>query len=103
MAIDKTIDLALINQLAQLAGLYLNNNEQIRLKDDLSQILAFINQIKAIDTTNIEPMSNCVLEQRLRQDIVIEIVDSEQQAKFQKLAPQIMNGLYCVPKVKENC
>ena len=100
MASDKTIDLALIDKLTQLTGLYLDDNEKISIKADFSQTLAFIDQIKAIDTTDIEPMSHCVIAQRLRQDIVTETVDTAQQAKFQKLAPQIIDGFYCVPKIK---
>lgn len=74
-----------------------------KLKTDLAQIVAFINQIKAIDTTGIEPMSHCVIKaQRLRQDIVTEIVDREQQAKLQQAEPQsTVDGFYRVPKIKE--
>ena len=102
MAIDKTINLALIDKLAQLVGLYLSDHEKNRLMTDFPQILAFINQVKAVDTANIEPMPHCVIRQHLRQDIVTEVVDKKQQTKFQKLAPQIIDGLYCVPKVKDD-
>ena len=65
----------------------------------LSGIFALIEQMQAVDTTGIEPMShaqNVVL--RLRDDAVTE---SDQHELFQSVAPQVEAGLYLVPKVIE--
>lgn len=116
MTTDYIINFSVIDKLAQLASLDFNEQEKCRLKNDLAQILAFIKKIKNIDTSNIEPMSHCVIkQQRLRQDVVTEVVDQQQQMKKQNMALQIniskdtgkkvnedgSNNFYCVPKMKK--
>lgn len=66
---------------------------------NLSDILAFVAQMSAIDTTGVEPMAHPLdAVQRLRED---EVSEGDQRAAFQAIAPQVEQGLYLVPKVIE--
>jgi aspartyl-tRNA(Asn)/glutamyl-tRNA(Gln) amidotransferase subunit C len=65
----------------------------------LSGILGLIEQMQAVDTTGITPMSHSQdVTQRLREDVVTE---ANNRAAFQAIAPQVQDGLYLVPKVIE--
>ena len=65
----------------------------------LGGVFQLIEQMQAVDTSGIEPMSHALdVVQRLREDIVTE---SDQHEMFQAIAPQVEGGLYLVPKVIE--
>lgn len=65
----------------------------------LNGIFGLIEEMQAVDTRNIEPMSHAQdMFQRLRADVVSE---PNRRAAFQAIAPQTENGLYLVPKVIE--
>jgi aspartyl-tRNA(Asn)/glutamyl-tRNA(Gln) amidotransferase subunit C len=65
----------------------------------LSKIIAFVDQLQAVSTENIEPMAHPLNQsQRLRTDKVTEIDDRE---NVQKNAQEIEKGMYIVPKVIE--
>jgi len=66
---------------------------------NLSDILAFVEQLNAVDTTGVEPLAHPLeATQRLRADEVRETDDRE---NFQGIAPQTGSGLYLVPQVIE--
>ena len=66
---------------------------------DLSNILELVEQMNAVDTSGVTPMSHPLdAVQRLREDVVTEIDRREQ---FQAIAPLTEDGLYLVPKVIE--
>ncbi len=65
----------------------------------LEAILGLIDELKAIDTTDVEPMAHA-------QDVVLPLRDDvvtahDEHAAFQRVAPAAENGLYLVPKVIE--
>ncbi len=86
-----------ISRIADLARLELTASEAAALQQQLNDILAMVDQMAAIDTEGIEPMSHPQsLMQRLREDVVTE---ADQRETFQSAAPQVEDGLYLVPKV----
>ncbi len=88
-----------VKRIAYLARIAIDDIEVAAVLKQLSGIFALIEQMQAVDTTGIEPMShaqNVVL--RLRDDAVTE---SDQHELFQSVAPQVEAGLYLVPKVIE--
>ncbi len=88
-----------LRRLARLARIRVEDNEVGTLLTQLSGILGLIDQLQAVDTRGIEPLSHALdLEQRLRPDEVTEVDRREQ---FQAVAPQVEAGLYLVPKVIE--
>ena len=85
--------------IARLARLRVSADEAETARAQLNSIFSLIEQMQAINTRGIEPMSHALdVAQRLREDSVTE---SDQRSKFQSVAPAIENGLYLVPKVIE--
>ncbi len=88
-----------IQRLAHLARLELADAEARAMRQQLNDILAMVDQMAAVDTTDVAPMSHPQeVTQRLREDRVTE---ADQRALFQPIAPAVDDGLYLVPKVIE--
>ena len=88
-----------IRRLAQLARLAVSGEEAEPVRERLNRVLGLIDQLQAVDTAGIEPMSHALdLVQPLRADAVTE---TDQRELFQAGAPAVQDGLYLVPKVIE--
>lgn len=88
-----------VQKVAQLARLAVTTQEAQTAHAQLSGIFGLIEEMRAVDTASIEPMSHAQdVVQRLREDRVTE---GNQRELFQSIAPQVENGLYLVPKVIE--
>ena len=88
-----------IRRIAQLARIAIGDEESGQVRDRLNRVLGLIDQLQAVDTAGIEPMSHALdVVQPLRPDAVTE---SDQRARFQSGAPAVEGGLYLVPKVIE--
>lgn len=97
-----------VKRIAHLARIEVNDLDVESYLVKLSGILGLIEQMQAVDTTGITPMSHSQdLTQRLREDVVTE---TDQRELFQSIAPAVGNGsaepavehgLYLVPKVIE--
>jgi aspartyl-tRNA(Asn)/glutamyl-tRNA(Gln) amidotransferase subunit C len=97
-----------IKRIAHLARLEISEQEANQTLTKLTGILGLIEQMQAVNTTGITPMSHSQdVVQRLREDIVTK---TNQREEFQANAPILGNGstekavdsgLYLVPKVIE--
>jgi aspartyl-tRNA(Asn)/glutamyl-tRNA(Gln) amidotransferase subunit C len=88
-----------VERIAKLARIRLAADEVVSYQTQLNGIFGLIEEMQAVDTKNIQPMSHAQdLYQRLRADVVTE---SDRRAAYQQQAPQTENGLYLVPKVIE--
>ncbi len=88
-----------IKRIAHLARIEVSDTEAQETLNKLSGILGLIEQMQAVDTTGIEPMSHSQdVTQRLREDVVTA---TNQRELFQSIAPATQDGLYLVPKVIE--
>ncbi len=92
-----------LQRIALLARIEVGDAEQRGVIDRLNAVLGLIDQLQAVDTKGIEPMSHPLdarlsVRQRLRPDAVTEI---DRREAYQKGAPAAGNGLYLVPKVLE--
>jgi aspartyl-tRNA(Asn)/glutamyl-tRNA(Gln) amidotransferase subunit C len=88
-----------IRRIADLARLELSEAQAAAMQHDLNGILALVDQMAAVDTAGVDPMSHPqAAMQRLRDDRVTE---HDQREAFQAIAPQVEDGLYLVPKVIE--
>jgi aspartyl-tRNA(Asn)/glutamyl-tRNA(Gln) amidotransferase subunit C len=88
-----------VKRIAYLARIAIDDIEAAAVLKQLSGIFTLIEQMQAVDTTGIEPMSHAQdVVLRLRDDAVTE---SDQHELFQSVAPQVEAGLYLVPKVIE--
>jgi len=97
-----------VKRIAHLARIEISDAEVDATLGKLSGILGLIEQMQAVDTAGITPMSHSQdVVQRLREDVVTE---TNQRELFQSIAPVVGNGstepaveagLYLVPKVIE--
>lgn len=88
-----------VRRVAHLARVAVDDAEAAAALEQLSGIFKLIEQMQAVDTGGIMPMSHAQdLVLRLRDDAVTE---QDQRAQFQAVAPQVEAGLYLVPKVIE--
>jgi len=93
------LDASDVEKIAHLARLGIDADDVPGYTRNLSDILAFVEQLDAMDTQDIKPLAHPLeATQRLRPDKVTETNDRE---NFQQVAPQTENGLYLVPKVIE--
>jgi aspartyl-tRNA(Asn)/glutamyl-tRNA(Gln) amidotransferase subunit C len=88
-----------VSRIARLARIEISPAEAERTRDQLNGILAFVEQLQAVNTDGIAPLAHAVdVVQRLRPDTVTE---SDHRDAFQAIAPETEAGLYLVPKVIE--
>lgn len=84
-------------KVAHLARLEFKENEIERFRDDLNNILSFIEKLQEVDTEGVEPLYQVNnLENVLRKDLVRDSLDRDLAIKN---APQKDEGMIIVPKV----
>ncbi len=90
-----------VQHIANLARLDLTDAELKKYGSQLSDVLNWIDQLKEIDTANIEPTAQVTgLENVLREDVVEDWDSKEREAAF-KEAPEIEDGQYKVKRILE--
>ena len=88
-----------VKRIANLARIEVADEEGNASLAQLTDIFVLIDQMQAVDTSAVQPMSHAQdVRQRLREDVVTEM---DQHELFQSIAPQVEMGLYLVPKVIE--
>lgn len=92
-----------IDRIANLARLELRPEESQRMLGQINGFFDIVEQMRAVDTTGIEPLAHPVaaiqeIALRLREDIVSE---PNQREANQRSAPAVERGLFLVPKVIE--
>ncbi len=91
-----------IARLSMLSQLDLNAQQADDALDKLNSIFALVEQMRAVDTTDVVPLSHPIaawkldVALRLREDIITEL---NRREDYQKPAPATEDGLYLVPKV----
>jgi aspartyl-tRNA(Asn)/glutamyl-tRNA(Gln) amidotransferase subunit C len=88
-----------IRRLARLARIAIGPQETAEVARRLNRVLGLVEEMRAVDTAGIEPMSHALdLVQRLRPD---EVTEADRRQDYQAVAPAVQDGLYLVPKVIE--
>lgn len=88
-----------VQRIAHLARIAVTATEATATLQKLGGILRLIEEMQAIDTTGIEPMTHSQdVVLRLRKD---EVSETNQRELLQANAPAVEDGLYLVPKVIE--
>jgi aspartyl-tRNA(Asn)/glutamyl-tRNA(Gln) amidotransferase subunit C len=92
-----------IDRVAHLARLQLEPEERARMLAQINGFFDIVEQMRAVDTTGIEPLAHPVaaigeIALRLRDDVVSE---PNQREANQRSAPAVERGLFLVPKVIE--
>jgi aspartyl-tRNA(Asn)/glutamyl-tRNA(Gln) amidotransferase subunit C len=93
------LDAADVEKIAHLARLGINADDIPGYARNLTDILAFVEQLNNVDTTGVEPLAHPLdATQRLRAD---EVTETNNREHFQRSAPETESGLYLVPQVIE--
>ena len=91
------IDNEIVENIAELTQLEIAQEELSVIGNKMSEVLALVEEMQAVDTSGIEPISNPLdVTQTLRPDIV---TSGDNREIYQSFAPETRNGLYLVPKV----
>ena len=92
------IDKDTIQRLAELSKLEFDEATSLEMESDLNNMLAFVEQLKAVDVEGIEPLIfvNERTVNQLRQD---QVIQTTSQAEALKNAPQKDMYYFRVPKV----
>ena len=90
-----------LKRLAGLARIAVTDDDVSALRTQLNGIFGLIDELQAVDTTGIEPLSHPLdvvrhTSQRLREDRVTEL---DNRGANLANAPAQENGLFLVPKV----
>lgn len=86
-----------VEHVAKLARLDLSEDEKNRFADQLGKLLDYFNQLKEVNTENIEPMAHPVQAVNVvREDV---ITDTCLREKILDNAPQEEDGYFKVPKI----
>jgi len=94
-----SLTLADVARIAHLARIEITEAEGQRTLAQLNDIFAMIEQMRAVNTDGIEPMSHPLGgAQRLRADAVTE---TDRRELNLRNAPEQQDGLFLVPKVIE--
>jgi aspartyl-tRNA(Asn)/glutamyl-tRNA(Gln) amidotransferase subunit C len=88
-----------VRRIARLSRLRITDAEVVEVGQKLNGIFGLIEQLQAVDTEGVEPMSHARdVALRLREDVATA---PDRRDAFQAIAPAVENGLYLVPKVIE--
>ncbi len=94
------ISKAEVKHIAKLARLGLTEKEVEKYQKELSKILDYIEKLKEVDISKIEPASHSVLIKNvMRKDIAIKKPENQESKKLLELAPETKNGYLKVKKI----
>jgi aspartyl-tRNA(Asn)/glutamyl-tRNA(Gln) amidotransferase subunit C len=93
------IDEAAVQRIAHLARVKISSQEVKSLQRELNGILAWVDELNAIPTDNVEPLTSAGAAQlKMRPDVV---TDGNRVADIMKNAPKSEDCFFLVPKVIE--
>ena len=91
MEYDKTMD-----EIEILAKLHLTEDEKEKSRQDLQQMLDYVDMLNQLDTSDVEPLTHIFpIKNVFREDVVLESTPKEELLKN---APKEKDGQFLVPK-----
>ena len=91
------IDNQTVRKVSKLAKIKINEKEESKLIEELNNILGWVDELKKVDTEQIEPMLSVFNESMaMRKDEVSSKISDELVLKN---APESKSGFFVVPKV----
>ena len=92
-----SIDVRTIEYTAELSSLYVSDEEKKQYAAQLSQIIAYVEKINKLDTSNVDPTDHIAeLKNVFRADTVLPSIDPE---SIKAIAPEFDRGHIVVPKI----
>ena len=94
-----SVDDKTVRRIAHLARIAVADDEVEHLKGELNAILAWVEQLQAVDVAGVEPMTSVTpMTMKMREDAV---TDGGIAADIVKNAPSSDDNFFLVPKVVE--
>ena len=94
-----SIDNQTVRKVSKLAKIKINEKEETKLIEELNNILGWVDELKKVDTEQIEPMLSVFNESMvMRKDEASSEISDELVLKN---APESKSGFFVVPKVVE--
>ncbi|HEY9679085.1 MAG TPA: Asp-tRNA(Asn)/Glu-tRNA(Gln) amidotransferase subunit GatC [Drouetiella sp.] len=93
------ITVADVEHVAKLARLSLTEEEKVLYTEQLGKILGFFDELKAIDTTDVEPMSHALSVTNVMREDEVETPPGHEV--LLKTAPARDDAFFRVPKIGE--
>jgi aspartyl-tRNA(Asn)/glutamyl-tRNA(Gln) amidotransferase subunit C len=94
-----SVDQAAVRRIARLARIAVTDAEVPHLQNEINAILAFVEELSAVDVSGVEPMTSVIpMKLPMREDIV---TDGEIEPLILANAPLAEDGFFVVPKVIE--
>ena len=94
-----SIDNQTVRKVSKLAKIKINEQEETKFIEELNNILGWVDELKKVDTDQIEPMLSVFNESMvMRKDEVSSEISEELVLKN---APESKSGFFVVPKVVE--
>ena len=91
------LDKNMVKRIADLSKLEFTSDETTAILKDMNQMLEFIDQLKELDTTNIEPLIHMTEDENvLRED---DAISGASQQEALKNAPSKDSTYFKIPKV----
>jgi aspartyl-tRNA(Asn)/glutamyl-tRNA(Gln) amidotransferase subunit C len=92
-----TLDQETMDKMAHLARLEIQARDRDKMLADMNNMVAFVEKLKEVDTTGVEPLTSMTHEvNALREDVVKPLLT---KAEALKLAPKHDADFFRVPKV----
>ena len=94
-----SLDAAAVARIARLARIRVTEDEKTSLAAELSQVMAWVDELQSVDTDGVEPLTSVVgARLKTRPDVVtLNVTRDDILAN----APEPMAGFFTVPKVVE--
>ena len=94
-----SIDNQTVRKVSKLAKIKINEKEETKLIEELNNILGWVDELKKVNTEEIEPMLSVFNESMvMRKD---EVLSETSDELVLKNAPESKSGFFVVPKVVE--
>ena len=94
-----SIDNKTVRKVSKLAKIRIDEQEETKLIEELNNILGWVDELKKVDTKQIEPMLSVFNESMvMRRD---EVFSETSDELVLKNAPESKSGFFVVPKVVE--
>tara|TARA_B100000676_G_scaffold179096_1_gene175888 strand:+ start:78 stop:365 length:288 start_codon:yes stop_codon:yes gene_type:complete len=94
-----SIDNRTVRKVSKLAKIKINEKEETKLIEELNNILGWVDELKKVNTEQVEPMLSVFNESMImRKD---EVSSETSEELVLKNAPKSKSGFFVVPKVVE--
>jgi aspartyl-tRNA(Asn)/glutamyl-tRNA(Gln) amidotransferase subunit C len=94
-----SVDADTVRRIAHLARIAVAEDEITHLQGELNAILAWVDELQAVDVTDVEPMTSVTpMKMKMRPD---EVTDGGMAEDIVRNAPASEDNFFLVPKVVE--